>query len=145
MLQKSTTFPVTASTKLGFELIDAAGQTLGRLASRIASILRGKNLACFSPHLPTGHGVIVINAKQIRVTGKKLTQKIYSHHTGYRAGLRQKNLQEMLNQHPDRVISYAVWGMLPKGALGRALIKRLKVYPKADHPHQAQISADKTK
>lgn len=141
MLYKSTKYPSVSGTRLEFELIDAAGQTLGRLASRIAVILRGKDRVSFSQHLAAGRGVIVINAKQVKVTGKKLVQKVYTHHTGYRAGLRQKNLKDMLNQFPERVISYAVWGMLPKGPLGRQLLKRLKVYPGADHPQKAQLAA----
>ncbi len=119
-------------------LIDAEGKTLGRLASEIAKILRGKHKPIYSPHLDCGDYVIVINAEKIRVTGRKLDQKIYYRHSGYPGGLKSITLREQLAKHPERVIKAAVKGMLPKNRLGRKMLKKLKVYAGASHPHQAQ-------
>jgi large subunit ribosomal protein L13 len=119
-------------------VVDARGQTLGRLASRIASILRGKHKPTFAPNVDAGDYVIVINADQIHVTGKKLDDKMYYRHSGYPGGLRQMPLREMLNRHPTRAVEKAVRGMLPKNRLGRKMVKKLKVYAGAEHPHQAQ-------
>ena len=119
-------------------VVDAEGKVLGRLASRIATILRGKHKPYFSPHMDTGDYVIVINAGKVRVTGRKLDQKIYRHHTGYPGGLREVPLRELLRKRPERVIEKAVWGMLPHNRLGRKLLRKLKVYPGPEHPHQAQ-------
>ncbi|MBI3320510.1 MAG: 50S ribosomal protein L13, partial [Candidatus Omnitrophica bacterium] len=121
-------------------LIDAKGQILGRLASRIAILLRGKHKATFTPFLDTGDFVVVINARNIQVTGSKLTQKRYRTYSGYPSGLRETTLGDMLEKHPERVIHLAVKGMLPDGPLGRKLLGKLKVYPDATHPHQAQRS-----
>ncbi|MBS1261183.1 MAG: 50S ribosomal protein L13 [Calditrichaeota bacterium] len=118
--------------------VDAAGQVLGRLASRIATVLRGKHKPTFSPHVDGGDFVVVINADKVRVTGRKLAQKRYLWHTGYPGRQRQRTLAQMLEKHPDRVVRKAVWGMLPKGPLGRKQIKKLKVYAAAEHPHAAQ-------
>ena len=119
-------------------VVDAEGQTLGRMSAEIAKILRGKNKPEFTPNQDTGDYVIVVNAEKIKVTGKKLDQKIYYHHSDYVGGMKETSLREMLNTHPERVVSYAVKGMLPKGPLGRQMYKKLFVYVGAEHPHAAQ-------
>jgi large subunit ribosomal protein L13 len=119
-------------------VVDAQGKTLGRLATGIARVLKGKHKTIYTPHLDTGDYVIVVNAGKIRVTGKKLDEKFYVHHSGYPGGLKKVFLRDQLEKHPDRVIKAAVWGMLPKGRLGRQIFKKLKVYARADHPHLAQ-------
>jgi len=119
-------------------VVDATGQTLGRLATKIATILRGKHKPIYTPHMDCGDYVIVINADKIRVTGKKLDQKVYYRHSGYPGGLKSITLREQLKKHPTRVIQAAVRGMLPKNRLGRRMIKKLKVYASDSHPHQAQ-------
>ena len=119
-------------------VVDADGCTLGRLASGVASVLRGKNKPQFTPHVDTGDYVIIVNADKIKVTGKKLEQKIYYNHSDYVGGMRETTLKEMLAKHPERVIEYAVKGMLPKGPLGRQMIKKLHVYAGAEHNHAAQ-------
>jgi len=119
-------------------IADADGQVLGRLATRVASVLRGKHNPAFSPHLDAGDFVIVVNAKNVRLTGKKLSDKQYYRHSGYPGGIRQASAQEVLDRHPTRVIREAVEGMLPKNRLGRRLATKLKVYAGPDHPHRAQ-------
>ncbi len=119
-------------------VVDAQGKTLGRLASEIARILRGKHKPIYVPHLDCGDYVIVVNAEKVRVTGKKLDQKFYYRHSGYPGGLKSINLRDQLQKHPTRVLEAAVRGMLPKNRLGRAMIKKLKVYAGGSHPHQAQ-------
>lgn len=119
-------------------VVDAEGKILGRLASEVATILRGKHKPYFAPHLDTGDYVIVINAAKIRVTGKKLDDKIYYRHSGYPGGLRSTTLAEMLKKRPTRVIRLAVRGMLPHNRLGRAMMRKLKIYEGESHPHQAQ-------
>ncbi len=119
-------------------VVDAEGQTLGRLASGIASVLRGKNKPQFTPHVDTGDYVIVINADKIKVTGKKLNQKIYYHHSDYVGGMKETTLKEMLAKKPERVIELAVKGMLPKGPLGRSMYTKLFVYAGPEHKHAAQ-------
>ncbi len=120
-------------------LVDAEGQNLGRLSTRIAEILRGKHKPTFSPHLDTGDYVVVINAEKITVTGNRLDQKIYWRHTGYPGGIRGITLREQLAKHPERVLEHSVKGMLPSNsALGRAMFKKLKVYTGPTHPHEAQ-------
>jgi len=119
-------------------VIDAQGQTLGRLASRIVTILRGKHKPIYTPHVDCGDYVIVVNAEKINVTGQKLDQKIYYRHSGYPGGLKQITLRRQLQTHPERVLEAAVRGMLPKNRLGRKMFKKLKVYAGPDHPHQAQ-------
>ena len=121
-----------------WHVIDAKGQILGRMATRIAHLLRGKGKPKFAPNLDCGDGVIVVNAAAVRVTGRKLEQKRYYRHSGYPGGLRSQTLEEMLAKHPDRVVRRAVRGMLPKTTLGRKCFKRLRVYPGPDHPHFAQ-------
>lgn len=119
-------------------LVDASGKTLGRLATRIASYLRGKHKPQFTPHVDTGDFIVVINAEKVRLTGKKLDQKVYYHHTGYPGGIKAETARKKLQNSPEKVIKSAVWGMLPKNRLGRQLIKKLKIYRGAEHPHQAQ-------
>lgn len=119
-------------------VVDAEGQTLGRLASEVAKVLRGKNKPEFTPFVDTGDYVIVINAEKVKVTGKKLDQKIYYHHSEYIGGMKETTLREMMNKHPERVIEYAVKGMLPKGPLGRQMYTKLFVYAGPDHKHAAQ-------
>jgi len=119
-------------------VVDAEGQTLGRLASRIASILRGKHKPYYATHLDTGDCVIVVNAAAVRVTGNKMDQKVYTRYTGWPGGLRTATLKERLAKRPEEVIRGAVKGMLPRGPLGRQMLRKLHVYAEADHPHQAQ-------
>ena len=119
-------------------VVDATGCTLGRLSSEVAKVLRGKNKAIFTPHIDTGDYVIVINADKIKVTGKKLDQKIYYHHSDYVGGMKETTLREMLNKKPERVIELAVKGLLPKGPLGRQMMTKLHVYAGAEHGHEAQ-------
>jgi large subunit ribosomal protein L13 len=119
-------------------VIDAKDKTLGRLATEIAQLLRGKHKPIFAPHVDAGDYVIVLNAGKIRVTGKKLDEKMYYRHSGYPGGLKSRSLREQLARYPDRVIHAAVRGMLPKNSLGRRTIKKLKIYSGDSHPHQAQ-------
>jgi len=119
-------------------VVDAAGQTLGRLSTQIATILRGKHKPTYSPHLDCGDHVIVVNAGKIHVTGKKLDQKTYYRHSGYAGGLKSITLRRQLERHPTRPIEAAVRGMLPKTRLGRQMFKKLKVYASDSHPHEAQ-------
>ena len=118
--------PATIDRK--WYVVDAEGKTLGRLASEVAKVLRGKNKPIFTPHIDTGDYVIVVNAEKIKVTGKKLDQKVYYRHSGYVGGIKETTLKEMLNKHPERVIEFAVKGMLPKGPLGRQMYTKLFVY-----------------
>ena len=119
-------------------VVDAEGQVLGRLATEIASILRGKNKPEFTPHMDMGDFVVVVNADKLILTGKKEQQKIYRRHTGYPGGLREVPYERMMEKHPERVLEKAVRGMLPKNTLGRAMFRKLKVYAGPDHEHQAQ-------
>ncbi len=119
-------------------VVDAEGKTLGRLASEIAKVLRGKHKPIFTPHMDTGDYVIVVNAEKIKVTGKKLEQKIYYKHSGYVGGMKETTLKDMLLKHPERVVEYAVKGMFPKGPLGRQMYRKLFVYVGPDHKHAAQ-------
>lgn len=119
-------------------VVDAEGCTLGRLASEVAKVLRGKNKPVFTPHIDTGDYVVVVNAEKINVTGKKLDQKVYYHHSEYVGGMKETTLREMLAKKPEKVIELAVKGMLPKGPLGRQMLTKLHVYAGAEHPHAAQ-------
>ena len=119
-------------------VVDAEGQTLGRLAAEVAKVLRGKNKPEFTPHIDTGDNVIVINAEKIKVTGKKLDQKVYYHHSDYVGGMKETTLREMMAKKPERVVEMAVKGMLPKGPLGRQMYTKLHVYAGAEHEHAAQ-------
>ena len=119
-------------------VVDATGYTLGRLASEVAKILRGKNKPEFTPHVDTGDFVIIVNAANVKVTGKKLDQKVYYHHSDYVGGMKETTLREMLAKKPEKVVELAVKGMLPKGPLGRQMMTKLHVYAGAEHNHQAQ-------
>ena len=119
-------------------VVDATGCTLGRLASEVAKVLRGKNKPEFTPHIDTGDYVIVVNAEKIKVTGKKMNQKVYYNHSKYVGGMKETTLAEMMNKKPEKVIELAVKGMLPKGPLGRSMIKKLHVYAGPEHEQQAQ-------
>jgi large subunit ribosomal protein L13 len=124
--------------KRDWYVVDAAGKTLGRLATEIAQVLRGKHKPYWAPHLDTGDYVIVVNAGKVQVTGKRLDEKIYYRHSGYPGGLRAETLRTRLQTHPERVIRGAVWGMLPHNRLGRQMIRKLKIYTADSHPHTAQ-------
>ena len=128
--------PATIDRK--WYVVDATDMTLGRLASEVAKVLRGKNKPIFTPHIDTGDYVIVINAEKIAVTGKKLDQKIYYHHSDYVGGMKETTLREKLAKKPESVIELAVKGMLPKGPLGRQMLKKLHVYAGPEHKHEAQ-------
>ena len=128
--------PATIERK--WYVVDAADMTLGRLASEVAKVLRGKNKPTFTPHIDTGDYVIVVNAEKVKVTGKKLDQKIYYHHSDYVGGMKETTLREMLAKKPEKVVELAVKGMLPKGPLGREMFTKLHVYSGAEHPHTAQ-------
>jgi large subunit ribosomal protein L13 len=121
-----------------WHLVDADGRILGRLATRIAILLRGKNKPIFAPHQDTGDFVVVINAKKVSLTGKKWKEKIYVHHSGYPGGLKEASAEKIREKKPERLITMAVQGMLPKTKLGKKLIKKLKVYAGDTHPHEAQ-------
>ena len=128
--------PATIERKL--YVVDATGYTLGRLASEVAKVLRGKNKAVFTPHIDTGDYVIVVNADKIKVTGKQLDQKIYYRHSEYVGGMKETTLREMMAKKPEKVVELAVKGMLPKGPLGRQMYTKLHVYAGPEHNHQAQ-------
>ncbi len=134
----NTFMPNPAKVERKWYVVDAAGMTLGRLSSEVAKILRGKNKPEFTPHCDCGDYVIVINAEKIAVTGKKLDQKKYYHHSDYVGGMKEQTLREKLNRKPEQVIELAVKGMLPKGPLGRQMYKKLHVYAGAEHAHAAQ-------
>ena len=119
-------------------VVDAKDAVLGRLATKIATYLRGKNKPVFTPNVDTGDFIIVINADKIRLTGRKLDDKIYYHHTGYIGGIKAKTARSMMDKQPEKIIEKAVWGMLPKNTLGKQMLKKLKVYKGAEHPHKAQ-------
>lgn len=132
----STFFPKEPTP--GWVVVDASGQTVGRLATQIASVLRGKHKPEYTPNQPMGDFVVVVNAEKVVFTGRKLDQKVYTRYTGYQGGLKETTAREMLEKAPERVLEKAVWGMLPKNRLGRKLIRRLKVYAGEAHPHAAQ-------
>lgn len=133
-----TQFMKKGEVERTWHVVDADGQVLGRLATQIASRLRGKHKPVFTPHVDTGDFVVVVNAAKVRLTGKKADQKVYMRHSGYPGGLRAETFGERFAQRPEEVVRDAVQGMLPKNRLGRALIKKLKVYSGAEHPHKAQ-------
>ena len=133
------TFMVSASAiERKWYVVDAEGKTLGRLASEVAKVLRGKHKPIFTPHMDTGDYVIVVNVAKVKVTGKKLNQKVYYRHSDYVGGMKETTLKEMQAKHPERVIEYAVKGMLPKGPLGRDMYRKLYVYAGPEHKHAAQ-------
>lgn len=133
-----TPMPKETEIQRSWYVVDAEGVVLGRLASRVAAILRGKHKPTFTPHLDVGDHVVVINAQKVHLTGRKLRDKLYRTHSGYLGGLREVSAEKMLRSHPERMVEWAVQGMLPKNRLGRAMARKLKVYRGADHPHQAQ-------
>jgi large subunit ribosomal protein L13 len=133
-----TYVPKGAEIQRDWWVADASGIALGRLASQVATRLRGKHKPGFTPFLDTGDHVVVVNARKLMLTGGKLTAKLYRHHSGYPGGLKEVPAEEMLAKHPERMIELAVRGMLPKGPLGRKMAKKLKVYAGAEHPHEAQ-------
>jgi large subunit ribosomal protein L13 len=135
---EKTYFPKEREITHDWFVVDASGEILGRLASRIARVLLGKHKPSFTPGVELGDFVVVVNAGKVRVTGKKLTDKMYYRHSGYPGGLKSVSLREQLVKHPDRVVRAAVWGMLPHNKRGRQVIKMLKIYAEAEHPHQAQ-------
>src|SRR5256886_7402373 len=132
-----TSMPKESEIERKWFVVDAQGQVLGRLASRVASILRGKHKPTFAPHVDVGDHVVVVNAEKIHLTGRKLSDKRYRWHTGYIGGLRDVSAETMLRSHPDRVIEWAVQGMLPKNRLGKAMAEKIKGYRGAEHPHPA--------
>lgn len=127
--------PKAKDIKHEWRVVDAENKTLGRMASQVANLLMGKHKAIYAPHIDTGDYIVVINAAKVTVTGKKAEQKIYYKHSGYPGGLKSPTFKEMFDKHPTRVIEHAVRGMLPKNRLGRAMFKKLKVYPGSEHPH----------
>ncbi len=135
---EKTYYPKANELKQDWVLVDANDQYLGRLATQIARLLLGKHKPNFTPGVAVGDFVVVVNAERIRVTGNKLTEKYYYHHSSYPGGLKAINLKQQLNKHPERVIRSAVWGMLPHNRLGRKIIKNLKIYAGNEHPHEAQ-------
>ncbi len=134
---EKTYYPKPSEITREWLLVDANDQTLGRLATKIAALLLGKHKPNYTPGVDNGDYVVVINAERVRVTGRKLDQKIYYRHSGYPGGLRSVTLREQLQRYPERVIRDAVWGMLPKNSYGRKLIRKLKVYAGPEHPHAA--------
>ena len=134
----ATLMPKEDAIERKWFVVDASGKVLGRLASRVAHVLRGKHKPTFAPNVDVGDHVVVINAEKIHLTGRKLTDKMYRWHSGYIGGLREVSAERMLKSHPERVVEWAIQGMLPKGRLGRAMARKLKVYKGADHPHAAQ-------
>lgn len=135
-----TYVPKATDIKRGWRVVDAAGRPLGRVASEIAQILKGKDKVSYTPNLDTGDFVVVVNASKVVVTGAKKQEKNYYTHSMYPGGLRQVSFDSMLAKHPERIIEWAVWGMLPKQSLGRSLFRKLKVYAGATHPHGSQVS-----
>jgi large subunit ribosomal protein L13 len=138
MIVKKTYVTKEEDVQRDWYVVDASGQTLGRLAARVASVLRGKHKPVYSPSVDAGDFVIVVNAEKVQVTGRKLDQKMYYRHSGYPGGLKEITLRNLLQQHPTRVIEHAVRGMLPKNRLGRQVFRHLKVYAGSEHPHEAQ-------
>jgi len=133
-----TSVPSNDSINRQWYLVDAEDQTLGRLATEVASVLRGKNKPYFTPHLDTGDFVVVVNAEKVRVTGNKATQKLYRRHSGRPGGMKVETFEALQNRIPERIVEKAIKGMLPHNALGRQLFRKLKVYRGAEHPHAAQ-------
>jgi len=140
-VEVKTYIPKAADIERKWFVVDASGKTLGRLATRVAEVVRGKHKPYFTPHLDTGDFVVVVNAEKVRVTGGKLDDKMYYRHSGYISGLKETNLRGMLARKPENVILLAVKGMLPKNNLGRRLLTKVKVYRGPNHPHAAQRPA----
>ncbi len=142
MKRASTYFPKPGEVEGNWTVVDATGQTLGRLARNIALSLLGKDKPTYTPHTLTGDFVVVVNASKVRTTGRKTTQKYYYRHSGYVGNLKSIRLREMLEKRPERVIELAVKGMLPRNHMGRQMFRRLKVYAGPNHPHQAQVAQE---
>lgn len=134
-----TYMPKAGEVERKWYVVDAKGKTLGRLASQVANILRGKHKPIFSPHVDTGDFVIIINAEEVRLTGKKKAQKMYRYHTGYPGGLKEIPYEKLLKEKPQKAVYEAVWGMIPHNRLGRKMVKKLKIYKGPEHKHQAQM------
>lgn len=137
-MKKSTTMVKKQEAQRNWALIDVDGKVVGRAATKIAAILRGKHRASFTPNVDNGDFVVVINAEKIKLTGKKMDNKHYYHHTGYPGGIKDITAAEHLAKHPDRILRSAVWGMMPKNYLSRHMMTKLKIYAGTDHPHSAQ-------
>lgn len=137
-LLMKTYVPKSGEIRREWVVMDATNQVLGRLATEVARLLRGKHKPEFTPYLDTGDFVVVVNAKRVRLTGHKQLDKVYYRHSGYPGGLKSETATEALEKHPERIIERAVWGMLPKNRLGRKLLRKLKVYAGPEHPHEAQ-------
>jgi len=133
-----TQFAKKGDVERKWYVVDAKDAVLGRLATKIATYLRGKNKPVFTPNADTGDFIIVVNADKVKLTGRKLTDKVYYHHSGYIGGIKAETAKEMMEKHPERIIEKAVQGMLPKNTLGRQMLKKLKVYTGTEHPHKAQ-------
>jgi large subunit ribosomal protein L13 len=133
-----THLPKAKEVQKNWYIVDAEGKTLGRLASRIAAIMRGKHKPTYTPHMDMGDNVIVVNAEKIQLTGRKADQKVYYRHSGYPGGIKSTSFSDMMGSKPERVITLAVKGMLPHNRLGRAMLKHLKVYRGPEHPHESQ-------
>jgi len=142
MKRNKTYLAKPSEVKAGWQVIDAEGQTLGRLAARISRVLQGKDKPTYTPHVLTGDYVVVVNAAKVKATGNKLEQKMYYRHSGYVGNLKTMSLRELMEKHPERVIQLAVKGMLPTNKLGRQMLRRLKVYAGESHKHQVQVVND---
>lgn len=137
-MSDKTYMPKAKDIERQWFVVDATGAVLGRLATEVARILRGKHKPSYTPHVDLGDHVIVINADKIKVTGRKAEQKTYYRHTGYAGGIRSSSYREVMDKHPERILRKAIWGMLPHNPLGRQMFKKLRVYAGENHPHQAQ-------
>ena len=138
MERQKTTLVTTQTADRDWVIFDAEDQVVGRAATKIAELLRGKDRPTFTPHVDNGHFVVVINAAKVRFTGNKWKDKLYHHHSGYPGGMKAISAEKQLEKHPDQILADAVWGMLPKNRLSRHLMRKLKIYPGAEHPHTAQ-------
>lgn len=133
-----THLPKVDMNKKQWHIVDAEGKTLGRVATKIATVLRGKHTPSYTPHIDSGDFVVVINAEKVHVTGNKLKDKTYYHHSGYPGGIKSVSLERLLAEKPEEALKKAIWGMLPHNRLGRAMFKKLKIYAGGGHPHSAQ-------
>jgi large subunit ribosomal protein L13 len=136
--EMSTFMAKKEEVKRDWYVIDATGKPLGRIASKVAMILKGKHKPTYTPHVDTGDHVIIVNADKVILTGKKMDNKMYYRHTGYPGGIKAQNFRSLMNKSPEKVMYKAVWGMLPHNVLGRKMIKKLKIYTGSEHPHEAQ-------
>ena len=143
MERQKTTLVTTENADRGWVLFDAEDKVVGRAATEIASMLRGKDRPTFTPHVDNGSFVVVVNAAKVKFTGNKWQDKKYYHHSGYPGGMKEITAEKQLEKHPEDILRDAVWGMLPKNTLSRHLMRKLKIYPGSEHPHEAQLSATK--